>query len=205
MSLNRASMGLLSRAARSMLLAPVALAVVVCVDASVPEDLIAQVAKVRREPLFEVGVGVGGGTGRFGGPGMAAVLRVGRQTKPFALGLEFAGVFRRELFAEGGAFFPDPGRTRTLARWAVSAVARVRTQSGTFGLAGLGVGTVSDIDKSVQDATPLKAVGAAVTTVGVGKHWRVGGMVITPRAELMLHVGGVVRVTGMAALAISVI
>ncbi len=146
----------------------------------------------------DMGLGMGVGTGRFGGPAVAAIIEVGDRSRTVSLGGELVGVFRREHFAEGGAFFPDPGRTRTIARWAASVVARYGRRSGPFGKVGIGIGAVGDIDTSVLDASPLKSFVAFVTTAGFGARWPVGSVVITPRADLLFHIGHGFRLTGVA-------
>lgn len=158
----------------------------------------------RPSEAFSIGLGVGGGTGRFGGPGIAAVLSVGGGSHSLSLNGEFMGVFRREHYAEGGAFFPDPGRTRTLTRFAATVGARLGDANGPFGRVGIGLGGVDDINTSVLDATPITVFGSVAATAGVGTRWRLGPLTLGPRADLMLHMGSRVRATAIGAVAVFV-
>ena len=183
----------------------VALAIALLVTGAADVELLtAQSTTEMAGQSVEIGLGAGVGTGRFGGPGVAAVFYVGGTSDGFSLGGEFLGVFRRENYASGGAFFPDPGRTRTMTRWALSAVGRFNTASGTFVKVGAGLGTITDIDTSVLDATPLKSFTSLVTTFGVGGRWKLGGVGVAPRADVLFHLGHGVRMTAVGGVALAI-
>lgn len=167
------------------------------------ESLAAQAGSQVRSNSVEIGLGAGAGSGRFGGPGVAALFHVGGTAPGFALGADVVGLFRREHWASGGAFFPDPGRTRTMTRWALSMVGRYNSPAGPFAQMGVGVGIITDIDTSLQDDVPLKSFTTLVTSVGVGTRWSLGSVGIVPRGDLLLHLGHGVRATGIGGLAVA--
>jgi hypothetical protein len=183
-----------------ILAAAIALVAVAAADVA---SLAAQATSEVGDNSVEFGLGAGGGTGRFGGPGIAALFYVGGASPGFALGAEMVGLFRREHYASGGAFFRDPGRTRTMTRWALNIVGRFNSAAGPFAKVGVGVGVLTDIDTSVLDAVPLKSFTTLVTSVGVGTRLSLGGISIAPRGDLLLHLGHGVRATGIGGLAVA--
>jgi hypothetical protein len=184
------------------LLAPV-VALVVTAAANV-EALTAQATTEAVGTSVEIGLGAGAGTGKFGGPGVAAMFYIGAPSEGFVMGAEFVGLFHREHYASGGAFWFDPGHTRTTSRLALSAVGRYNSASGTFVKAGLGLGALTDIDNSAQDYSPLLSYLTLATTFGVGGRWSVGSLDLVPRADVMFHLGHGVQMTGVAGLAVAV-
>jgi hypothetical protein len=76
-----------------------------------------------------------------------------------------------------------------MSRWALNVVGRYHSASGPFAKGGIGLGTVTDIDRSAQDTTPLKSFVTLVTAVGVGGRWSVGGLGLAPRADVLFHLG----------------
>lgn len=155
-------------------------------------------------PWLEAGLGVGMGTGRFGGPALAPLFAIGGTLGQVKIGVEWIAVVRREAYTEGGFGVPVPPvpRTRTVSRWALSVVGRLGSSSGPFAKGGVGLGAVGDIDTSVLDAAPLRGFTAVVGTLGVGHRWRMGTIVLTPRTDLLVHVGSRTRVTGVLAVAV---